>query len=202
MEFARVHHGTPERVYVTVKNSDSVTMSSGRGVIWYFPFVSSGSASVGYEGYAVTFANTTSSTTYAPNPGLFAGVVAPLDIPSGEFGRVQVFGPVDSVVLHGNTSAPFNGWAGYTSAAAVSRLFLQPYHLFGWNTVVTQPGVFGVLDAGTTADTTLRPFLHGGYVVPYSDAYTSVSTDSSWILESGGVGSTSTAWCKAFIRCL
>jgi hypothetical protein len=202
MEFARVHHGTPEQVFVTVRNSDSTTMSVGYGVIWDLPFISSGSAGGGYEGLAVTFANTTSSATYAPNPGLFAGVVAPSSIDPGAYGRVQVFGLIDSVVLHGHTGAPFNGWAGYTSAGAVSRLILQPYHLFGWNTVVTQPGILGVLNMGTTADTTLRPFVHGGYVVPYSDAYTSVSTDSSWILESGGVGTTATAWCKAFIRCL
>lgn len=204
MEFARVHNGNPEQVFITVRNVDSSTMSSGRAAMWNLPFISTGSAGAGNEGYAVTFActSTTGSATAAPHLGAFAGVVAPYDIPSGEFGRIQVYGPISSVLIHGTTGAPFQGWAGYTDMTSVSRLLLKPFHQFAWNTVVTQPGIFGVMTAGTTADTTLRPFLAGGYAFPYSDAYTSVSTDGSWILNSGGLGTTGTGWCKAFLRCL
>lgn len=200
MEFSRVHRGTPEQIFVTARNVDSATLSSGRGVMWALPFVSTGSAESGYEGYAVKFPATT-LTGGLNHLGLFAGVVANQDIAPGAFGRVQVWGTISSVLVHGTTAAPFVGnGAGWGDATSVYRLILRPIHFYSMNTVVTQPGIFGMMDCATTAMTQFYTFFPGGYALPFTDTYTTVSTDGSWVI--GALGTTATGWCKAFIRCL
>lgn len=194
-----INRASPETIFVSVTNADSVTASTGHAVIW--DHVAGQTTGLGYQ---IRISRTTS--TSAPNPGLFAGIVAGADIPPSSMGSVQVYGYCDSVILSG-VSTGFNGATlGQTAwdNATLSQVILRPVGALGTSAGAnTSIGYLGVcqlptqLGVATNADAVnLRALWPGGYVVPVDSLYNVGGTTAQTMTF------TSSASCKAFIRAL
>lgn len=197
MLFATIRQDSPEQVFVTVKNSDSVAMSIGHAVMWNFPITDAG-AGTG-NGYGVIFNTTVATSQLAAMQ--FAGVIAGRDIPSGEYGSCQVYGYHTGVYVAGSaSSAPFtSGFFSVTNrtAASFTNVVLKPVAAFGNTTgAVANSGYFGVCALASTASTNVwagnAGMWPGGYVVPLGNLNGGVTIETN----------ASSASVKGFIRAL
>jgi hypothetical protein len=109
MLFQRVNRTEPEKVYVIVKNVEGATITTGRPVAY---------TATSNDGVSAVMANAAGDYPF------FIGV-ADQDIPNNEYGRVQIAGIVNSILISnegssitindGNPLVPAAG--GFASAA-------------------------------------------------------------------------------------
>lgn len=195
--FKSINRASPETVFISVTNGDSVSLSTGNAIVWDH---SAGQTSG--LGYQVRYPRSTA--TQAGNPGLFMGIVVGTDIPPQSMGSVQVYGYCDYAILTG-VSTGFNGATqGQTTwdNASLSNLILRPVGLMGTTAgAATNAGYLGVcqypttLNASTTADAVnLRALWPGGYAVPVDSLFNVSGTTAVTMTY------TSSAACKVFIR--
>lgn len=201
----RVNQSSPEQVFVIVSNANSNTASVGHAVIWnYRGSQAGGTAAVG-TGFQITHAGT--NTTFAPNPGLFAGIVAGQDIAAGAFGSIQVWGHCPFAVVKGFShattvsSAPWITVGTTNPATVFGSYILRPLGIFGQGTdegAETDQGYLGILNGFDTHDRIQAP---GPYAVPVDGFYTHAGyTDLGTALVS--LDANSTGYAKVFLRCL
>lgn len=203
MQVAKIRRDSPEQVYVTVRNNDSTAMSVGHAVMWEFPIVASGTGTG--DGYSVKYAVTTA--TQQANPGLFAGVIAGADIPSGQYGSCQVYGYHTGVYVTGGASgAPFESLffsVTNRASASLTNRVLRPVAAFANTTgAATNAGYLGVVSVATSIAGTqtyvstdvnqaLVGLWPGGYVLALGNINGNVS-----------ITHTSSGSVKAFIKAL
>jgi len=209
---ALINRAAPEQVFISVMNNHTNTMSTGHAAVWDYGVGATTDYTnyyvTGGSGYGVTFARTT-QTSWNPTPGLFAGIVAGRDIPPGDWGSVQVYGEFAGVLLTGISTAPWFGTAGQTAwnNTTLSTLFLRPCGVYNSTGAATNAGYCGIMSKVTTIAGTqtyasgdinmdLRPFWHGGYVLPLGIQYATNGTTS------GTITYTSSCRIKGFIKCL
>jgi hypothetical protein len=105
--------GSPDRVFLSVKNASATTMTIGRGVV--FDYYNS----TQQDGYNVTWRTTTHHL------GLLAGVVVHHGIQPGGYGLVQCFGHVDTIhvayTAQAGSTSPISGFV----AATLTTIFLS-----------------------------------------------------------------------------
>jgi len=186
------------KIFVSVKNESTVTMTVGHGVYWNYTVVAGGGSG---SGYGVTFSPT--AATNCINPGLLCGVVGRRDIIPGEYGEVQKFGQHDALACSGGASVdPFIDnvtlFASYTSwtASKFTNLILRPCHyVFGTQStgMVANYGYFGLMAIpmaiASTAAHSLGALYPGGYAMPLGNVAATATYASAFTM-------------KAFIHCL
>lgn len=243
MEFLRITPSTPEQVFVIVRNAHaSSTMTPGHGVFWKHQFdpgttilnitittdntgvstISSVTCSTDiFDGYSVVFGG---DTNPAPFFGAFAGVIAGRSVAPGDFGSIQVYGPIDSVFVRGVTQSPFISMPrGFVSAttnvgtmttttstytvtylSAMHQVILRPLGMYNQTTEsgASTEGYFGfmtlpVTTTGVAATQVLdlRSLWPAPYLVP-------IGLPGGSTFPTALNDATSTATIKAFIRCL
>jgi len=197
MIFRRINRLVPEQVYISVVNNSDDYLTANHGVVWDQDL-----DTTPHEGYAVRFAHATTNTL-REGPNAFAGVVDEDIGPRGR-GLVQVWGIRNSVAVTGFQAAQiFLGASVPWAKWDLHRRMLRPVNLYATGT--EHVGLFGVLEAVTNpavvfSNVFVADKVLGGYVVPMSRMYTSVSDDGSYI--SGTLSVSGTGFCKVFIRAL
>jgi hypothetical protein len=197
MIFKKINRAVPEQVFVAVRNVDTATLTQGYCAVWDYD-----TDDQDYAGYAVRFP-VTNSTALMDNPCMFAGVIAS-DISPDSNGTVQVWGMVDSVFVSGTiVNSLFAGATTNWNKLSMYSRVLRPVNVYHSNSAAT--GVAGVMTQATQAPVALGvAYLNGvgngGYMVPMSMMYTTVSTDGTYV--TGTLTTTSSGFCKAFIRAL
>jgi hypothetical protein len=195
MFFARIRRDSPEQVFMTVRNNDSVAMSVGHAVMWEFPIVASGTGTG--DGYSVKYGVTTAAVQN--NAALFAGIVAGRDVPSGEYGSVQVYGYHTGVYVTGYSTSPFTSAfmaATNNNSTTLQPCILKPAACFGATQGYQYLGQMAMTNAsvtnmGTVTIINWAPYCPGGYVIPLGNPNGNVS-----------ISSNSTGSVKAFIKCM
>jgi hypothetical protein len=205
-KFARIGRAEARRAFLVVRNAASENMSTGRAAFWYW----SCNAATGYtfDGYSVTY-NSVTATLQLPL-GMFVGPVANRDIPIGEYGEVQLYGPhLDGLVFSGVSEVTASGFLSEFfmtnitySVADLATVLLRPLAAapYGIATAGISQGVFGVMSQVATSSWTnfatvtkfTIPFatlLPGGYAIPLANPAATATYASTLRL-------------PAFVRCL
>jgi hypothetical protein len=192
---------TSHKIFVSVKNESTVTMTVGHGVYWnYSPTTG---AAVG-NGYGVTFSPI--ATTNGLNPALLCGVVGRDNIGPNEYGMVQKFGEHPAVWISAGASAlPYISQVATIStwtAAQFTDLILRPcagIFTAAGSGAVANAGYFGFVRCipiiTTQVATTASNIAHawpGGYLVPIGNVATTITAATY----------TTGTTLKAFIHCL
>jgi len=175
--FATISRATAEKVFITVRNADSKTLSVGNVAHWYYVATTTGVAPTG-DGFSVTHALTAANDQL--NPAFAAGIVANTDIGADDYGEVQVYGTCPQVYISGLSDAPFNTLfnASSNTDSHFRLQILKPVNAFGNTTgAATNIGYMApVAMASTIAIATnssleepLGAFWPGGYAIPMSD---------------------------------
>ena len=125
MQTRRISRGSPECLYVSVRNCGAATLYVGHHAIFAF--------------HVETFADGVNVCTYgsgSPAVWQLAGIVSKYPIPPGAWGCVQIHG------YHGGISC-LTPPAGLTNWASVATMVISPVTTAttpGWNTITTQSG--------------------------------------------------------------
>jgi len=105
--------GSPDRVFLSVKNASATTMTIGRGVVFDYY-----STSTGQDGYNATWrANETSN-----HLGMLAGIVVHHNIQPGKYGLVQAYGHVDSIYISSSNTANTTLLTGYDATSIGTQI--------------------------------------------------------------------------------
>lgn len=107
MLFRQVSRGSPEKVFVAVRNCCGTTLNVGMAPI--FDYISSEYQ----DGVNVTLRDVGNYRAI----GLVAGIVATHDIEPGEFGMCQCYGHVDSMILATQGANSTNPLTGYNTTS-------------------------------------------------------------------------------------
>ena len=180
------------KVFVFAKNADTNVLSVGHAAHWYAYM--SGTVNT-CDGYSITHAPT-AATLQIP-PALFAGLVANDDIPYGEYGAVQCYGPHSAAVISGaNGATPFTDvfTQNTHTASAFKNLVCKPLAGFGNTTgAKATVGALGVIQLSSTVTTqgalNCGGFWPGGYCVPLANPESTIATNASGTV-------------KVFVKCL
>lgn len=193
--FLNVSTGTGDQIFTLVKNVGAATASIGRAVVFEFASVTNTTVATGHDGFGVRLPSTT-ALTQLDNPAAFAGIVVGTDMAPGASGIIQQYGLCSSVMITATNAAAFGAQSGFTGAATIANftnVILKPYDCF--------------VSAATTAGA-LAPCAYalGGANVttlaaaPVPGGYAMVANFISGT--SVNIATTSTAFIKAFLRCL
>jgi len=117
--------GSPDRVFLAVKNASATAMSVGRGVVFDYYNTTQ------QDGYNVTW-----RVNATHHLGMLAGVVVHHTIASSGFGLVQCFGHVDAIAFSGAaTSTAMSGFNADTLAGYWLYLLTGTHGCFETNAI-------------------------------------------------------------------
>lgn len=188
--FATISRATAEKVFITVRNADSKTLSIGNVAHWYYVATTEGVAPTG-DGYSVTHALTTANNQL--NPAFAAGIVANTDIGADDYGELQVYGTCAQVSVAGVDGAtPFvDLFTANSNTDSHLRLHvLKPVNAFGNTTgAVTNIGYMAPIALASTiagtqtyvstdVNTAMGATWPGGYAIPLSNPIGGVTIDT------------------------
>lgn len=199
MFMPNIKRGSPEQVFIVVRNADSVSMPVGYAVMWN---MTPGGTN---DGYSVTLGSLATATLLY-NPGLFAGLVARKAIQVNDYGEVQVYGLHDNARICGSggvteSSNLFYGLATQWAVASLQERKLVPYCAYETE-AATNYGALAVLKYVNTTTTGLnatfgkRLWAAGQpHCVPCDYAYSAAGA-------TGALTTRATGTTKVFIRCM
>lgn len=107
MLMRQISRGSPEKIFVVVKNNSGVSMDIGMAAVFDYILTAQ------QDGY-----NATIRTSNDP-PAMLAGIVCSHDIGIGKYGVAQCYGHVDSVIL-ANGADSTNPLTGFDSASLIN----------------------------------------------------------------------------------